>query len=402
MELSKIEQLISTTKRIITHHKEKEELKGEKFNVFSILGMETRENATHSAFICELLNPNGSHLKGNLFLELFLITVKNNILDNKPFDIHTSKVIPEHFIGQRNDLEKEGGRIDIYLCDRNGNSISIENKIYAGDQNVQVHRYFNHNKVKNTVYYLTLNGDNPSLESRQSLVPNNDFFTISYKEHIQKWLGACLKESFDAPILRETIKQYLLLIKKLTNTMDDKEKRELSDLILKNHEEAALIAANFRTAVGKFLSDFRDDVAEKLHAELQDKYKIILGNEDVYKRWAHIWIKINGKEETKMFFGLTSFAVDTVDELQLGIFIMNGQYLSEYANIGEKNSNWWIAIQKISDYKGFKVKLNDSKTLHKLNTDNVFRNELLNHIVKNTKSYLDAYFDSVNNVLKLS
>ena len=400
MDIKKIEQLISTTRRIITHHKEKEELRGEKFNVFSILGMEKKENATHSAFICELLNPNGSHLKGDLFLELFLKIVKNNSLDNKPFNIHTSKAKTEHFIGQRNDLEKEGGRVDIYLEDRNGNSISIENKIYAGDQNVQVYRYFNYNKEKNTVYYLTLNGDDPSPESKQNLVSNEDFFTISYKEHIQNWLGSCIKESFDNPILRETIKQYLLLIKKLTNTMDDKEKKELFDLILKNHEEAALIATNFRTAVGRLLTDFRNDVKEKLQDELKDKYKIILGNEDVYKRWSHIWIKINGKEETKMFFGLTSFAIDTVDDLALGIFIMNGQYLPEYVNIGVKNSNWWMASKKISDFKGYKVKLNDSMTLHKLNMDNVFRNELINHIVENTKSYLDMYYDSVNNVLK--
>lgn len=400
MEISKIEQLLSTTKRIISHHKEKEELKGEKFNVFSILGMETRENATHSAFICELLNPNGSHLKGNLFLELFIKAVKTNILDNKPFYFQTSKAKTEHFIGQRNDVEKEGGRIDIYLYDRNGNSISIENKIYAGDQNFQVHRYFNHNNVKNTVYYLTLNGDDPSLESKQNLVPNEHFFTISYKEHIQQWLGACLKESFDTPILRETIKQYLLLIKKITNTMDDKEKRELSDLILKNYEEAALIASNFRTTVGQLLSDFRHYVAEKLNEELKDKYKIYPSNEDVYKRWSHIWIKIKGREETKLFFGLTSFAVDTDGELALGIFIMNGQYLPEYVNIGVKNSNWWIGSQKIPDYEGYKMKLNDSKTLYKINTDNIFRNELINHIVLNTKSYLDVYYDSVNTVLK--
>lgn len=45
--------------------------KGELFNTFSILKMETAENKTHSNFIAELLNPKGSHLKGSIFLERF-------------------------------------------------------------------------------------------------------------------------------------------------------------------------------------------------------------------------------------------------------------------------------------------------------------------------------------------
>ena len=45
---------------------------GEKFNLFSILGMESLEVKTHSRFLAELLNNKGSHLRGSSFLELFI------------------------------------------------------------------------------------------------------------------------------------------------------------------------------------------------------------------------------------------------------------------------------------------------------------------------------------------
>ncbi|HEY9543015.1 PD-(D/E)XK nuclease family protein [Prevotella sp.] len=46
--------------------------RGETFNMFSILKMESNETATHSAFLAELLNPHGSHGCGSAFLSAFL------------------------------------------------------------------------------------------------------------------------------------------------------------------------------------------------------------------------------------------------------------------------------------------------------------------------------------------
>jgi len=42
--------------------------KGERFNLFSILGMESDEVSTHSRFLAELLNKNGSHGQKDIFL----------------------------------------------------------------------------------------------------------------------------------------------------------------------------------------------------------------------------------------------------------------------------------------------------------------------------------------------
>ncbi|MGV3762696.1 PD-(D/E)XK nuclease family protein [Parapedobacter sp.] len=67
-----IEHLSEGVKKTQEHNEEIERLKGEKFNVFSILRLETSENRTHSVFIAELLNPQGSHLKKKVFLDSFL------------------------------------------------------------------------------------------------------------------------------------------------------------------------------------------------------------------------------------------------------------------------------------------------------------------------------------------
>lgn len=151
--------------------------------------MENNENKTHSAFISELLNPNGSHLKGNIFLKLFL-----QVINDDSIDLATSKVKTEHDIGPRIDKEEEGGRIDIYIWDKNNKSISIENKIYAGDQEKQLKRYYNYNFGNNKIVYLNLTGDSPSMESKGNLKQGRDFKIISYKKEIIEWLDLCIKE----------------------------------------------------------------------------------------------------------------------------------------------------------------------------------------------------------------
>jgi len=58
---------------------------------------------------------------------------------------------------------------------------------------------------------------------------------ITYKDHIKAWLEKCLEKAVEHPLLRETLIQYLYLIKKLTHqTTNDKMKKELIDEILTN------------------------------------------------------------------------------------------------------------------------------------------------------------------------
>lgn len=276
-----IQNLLSGVKRIADHQAEIKRLKGEQFNLFSILGVESAENKTHSAFLGELLNPRGSHGMGNRFLELFLVEI--GAVGH--LDLKTSiSVVLEYHIDWT-DYEKEtGGRIDIYLRDGNGRTVSIENKIYAGDQHRQIARYVNHNKDRNRVYYLTLDGSEPSAGSRGDFNKKDEHYhCISYRHTIIDWLTQCMKEAADFPILRESIKQYVILIQKLTGQLtDDKMIAEMDDLIEGNYEAAKLVAANFERVRWKVATSYLRLMVKQIEQQLTpaDGWKVEIFNPD--------------------------------------------------------------------------------------------------------------------------
>ncbi len=96
MTILATKQLLKQVDTITKHHKEMMFLKGEHFNIFSILGMESAENKTHSAFIGELLNPKGSHFMGTIFLELFI----DQVGLPEDFEIKTVKRLEFHSLFQ--------------------------------------------------------------------------------------------------------------------------------------------------------------------------------------------------------------------------------------------------------------------------------------------------------------
>ena len=55
-KLNTITNLMRFSAEQVVKAEEISRLKGENFNIFSILGLESAENKTHSAFIAELLN----------------------------------------------------------------------------------------------------------------------------------------------------------------------------------------------------------------------------------------------------------------------------------------------------------------------------------------------------------
>lgn len=311
-QINQLTKLLENTKLLVEHQQEIAKLKGENFNLFSILKMESLENKTHSAFLGELLNPNGSHGLGSIFLELFLEIVVGKQNEQGLEKLHNfssdkAELFLEKGIGKRNDSTAEGGRIDILITDGLKN-ISIENKIYANDQNAQMARYVNFNKDNNVVLYLTLDGHDASEGSRGEYKDGKDYFCISYQEHIINWLELCQKETTDFPIIRETIKQYIILIKKLTNQLSDtKMNDQLHELIKTNYEAARLldgkvrlvelkelrkflieVKENFLSKIGEGSKDWQCDVAD--HLEVKNS-GITITN----KNWDGISLKINGE-----------------------------------------------------------------------------------------------------------
>ncbi|MCW5521111.1 PD-(D/E)XK nuclease family protein [Aureitalea sp. L0-47] len=278
--LADIKQVLTDSKRIVAHQKKLEQLRGEHFNIFSILKVESQENDTHSAFLGELLNPKGSHLMGPKFLSLFL----NEIGDNS-IELSSARLTLEYYVGSANMSTNTGGRIDIYIWDALGNSLSIENKIYAGDQEAQLKRYANHNKEKNTVFYLTLNGDDASEESKVDLKLDEDYYCLSYRTNIIDWLEACLKEATDQPILRESIKQYIILLKKLTDQLSNKDmENEIKEILRKNYTTAKHIEAGIKDVEVEAVNDFLNELKAKLKENLDHAWTISI-DEDISISW---------------------------------------------------------------------------------------------------------------------
>lgn len=207
--------------------------RGEHFNIFNVLDLTSDETRTHSAFIAELLDPNGSHGLGDQFLQSFVNTI--DCLKSWHFDTQSAKVHKELSIGGKNEDCSEGGRIDI-VVESNGKAIIIENKIYAGDQEKQLVRYYNYG-TKNysngiRLLYLTLNGEDASEYSHEKLVINEDYYAIAYNHEISDWLQRCIEFSARQPLVRETLIQYQNLINQLTmNNMDKNSQEELLKLM---------------------------------------------------------------------------------------------------------------------------------------------------------------------------
>lgn len=240
---------------------------GENFNVFKILEVEANETRLHSAFLAELLNPNGSHGRGDIFLKLFLSALSLNSID---FQTEDAKVIIEKYIGRIDDHKTNDGRIDISIEDIKGNRIFIENKIFAGDQENQMIRYHNHDP-KAKLFYLTLDGHEPSEWSKGSLIEGVDFWCIDYRFIIQPWLEECRKEAVEFPILRESITQYIHLIKHLTNqTINENMNQELITIIIKdkNYLSAAFSIYSTVDAACDQLLQKLEELAKEIASEL--------------------------------------------------------------------------------------------------------------------------------------
>src|SRR5690554_684002 len=247
MDIKHIENLLEKTEIIKKKYDDLAEYTGENFNVFNILRLDEKE-LMHSAFIANLLNVNGKHGQKDVFLKLFLNEIKKEGFieesENKKriegFDTSKSSAKEEEYVGRVDYERGEGGRIDIVIKEGN-NVIVIENKIGAGDQEVQLLRY-NKFYPKAPIIYLTPFRDEPSDGSKGHLENNKDFICISYEQHIVNWIENCIKEMAKKPIIRETLNQYLHLVKQITNqTTNNKMEKELEQLIIKNKDAVKVL-----------------------------------------------------------------------------------------------------------------------------------------------------------------
>lgn len=346
-ELFDAKQLLDETQTITESYYRVSEATGENFNIFSILQMESDEVATHSRFLAELLNRKGRHGQKDRFLSLF---VKRFAADYK-FITEKSHVTVELFVGK---VEQQfGGRIDIFIKDDENNVIMIENKIYAKEQQNQLLRYhnaFSHGKL----FYLTLFGEESSHKNAAGL-----YDVLSYETDIIEWLEDCKKESVNIPILRETISQYINLLKKLTHQNLNKKMNE--DIISKILRDRSSLAAY------KSLFDLHKDLKKKIITDIVENIKILFEKkgfsniatvdltkdrgrlisfqtESLKKKDLKFQLKFEGKGYSGLIMGFVNKSPSQMKDPKLLEMIK-----SEFPKA--KQSDWWNVYMFYEEYR---------------------------------------------------
>lgn len=319
--------LISQVNLIIEKYNEIAKHTGEKFNIFSILKLERREVKTHSAFIAELLNINGSHGLKEIPLKIFIeVVIKkiqrenpyidSNAIDKFQLDFKNSIAIKEEYHGKVNDDYSEGGRIDIVIKDNTKKAIVIENKIDASEQTKQLERY-NFAYPNCPILFLTLYENQPI--SAGDLILNQDIFTISYKNEITLWIEKCIKESSNLPILRESLKQYNYLIKKITNqSLNVNMSQEIINIMKQNIQSSFEISNNIETLKKSIIKDFIY------------KLNYVLKNDEL-EMIEYDFVSF-GNKDSELNFNLKS------QDLVISIYIEENQFGSTYIGIGNLNN----------------------------------------------------------------
>jgi DNA-binding sugar fermentation-stimulating protein len=254
--------------------------RGELFNVFNVIGLWSEEVRLHSAFLAELLNPDGSHGLQDAFLKEFICAAE---ISDLKFQTSNSTVSTEYYIGKKEG--ETGGRIDI-LIQSEDKAIIIENKIYALDQENQLLRYKNFGDSKYAkkykLLYLTLDCHKASENSTKIIPEMSDkdsyYRCISYSDCIMSWLERCAQIAYRQPLVRESIRQYQLLIKQLTYKDMDSNNRDkmISFLSQKdNIESVARITSLFndirKEAIQKYVVPQLKSVAERLDLDFSLK-----------------------------------------------------------------------------------------------------------------------------------
>lgn len=369
LHIEHIQSLLGRVKLLVDKYEEIERITGEKFNVFSILGLSSDELA-HSKFIANLLNSKGTHGQGDIYLKLFIECMKEKFLtqvqDNPIlipedsnihildiFETEKAKCITEKHAGKVNLKEDEGGRIDIYL-ESSTNEIIIENKVYAGDQYKQLKRYNNFAPNAPIFYLSRLDSDKVSLASKKDLIEGVHFFSISYETDILNWIDKCVERSASIPFIRETLRQYSHLIKRLTNQETKNIMKDEVYELIKTSKENYLIAKAINNSFKAITPNYYREILEYLKTELS--------NRDL-----ECSIDKSNRNDDGLFLLLTDYNIEGVESENYAIGInveLRSNHLFFCAIQKNKKRNYSINKSKIFDLAADQLK-NNTYTLSK-------------------------------------
>lgn len=191
------------------------------YNIFHILNIHTYEEKTHTPFLKNLLQPDGTHGQGGLFLRSFIeCFIPEEKRENFKLEKESDYIVDEEY-------HTGLGRLDLYIHSKNPRKrfgIVIENKIYASDQPDQLGRYYDfiskrYEDEQMALFYLTVGGEDASDHSieeglEKELKDKYVLRDIDYKNDIKTWLEKCY-ENVGAYRVKYLLEAYIEVIIRL-------------------------------------------------------------------------------------------------------------------------------------------------------------------------------------------
>ena len=337
------------------------------YNIFTLFHGFSDEVNLHSNFIASLLDPNGDHYKGDLFLKLFLEMCG---IDDFSIDTSTATVF------------KEFKHIDIYISDGKKHII-LENKVYAKDQPTQIARYIETIKDEGAkdediyVLYLHPDGKLPDDQSfgdyHAKLLgenPSIKFKVISYGNEILKWIDRCKNEVSNLTDLNVFLSQYKDVIEMIYDRykrIDEMETAKFVEIFKENYTAVSEIANNYQETRKKIIDEFFEKISKKLKEVYSENcYKI--GGEKIASNKYCQPIKIESTNWDLFNFAIEFMGANLTNPIMGFVKKDKTIDLSKIDNT-KKADDFWIKSEKIC-----------VDICEKIITDG-FENNLLNNII---------------------
>lgn len=248
-------------------------LLAERFNIFSALWLDRRENY-HSRFLAYLLDPKSDHDQGHFFLERFLRYMKKDSALPQGEIVHegASRVVEQQYAGTY-------GIIDFVIFLANHTVIAIENKIDHSEGEHQLPRYrkwlnsLGTNDQKFLVF-LTPNGREP--ENPDDRKDARVDLCLGYSD-LAKWLEKCIHElPVTASRISTVLVQYQQICKIISGEPDMTNiKDEILNLIRQPENLKAALE------ISKYLDMEKNAILEKFRANVIAEFAKLLGENQI-------------------------------------------------------------------------------------------------------------------------
>lgn len=248
--------------------------------------------------LADLLSPQGSHGQRAVFLEMFLSSFK---LDESWAVPNKARVATE--VGTRN-----GRRIDIRIDFENG-AIAIENKPWAGDQELQVADYIAEIEAKHPLnrklIYLSAYGDGPteySTGKARDFIHEGTLLVIGYGQ-LLAWLARCkgVCKSLRVVAFLDEFSDYISKEFEGVNQMNERD-MVVSEVIKSaaNLEAAFMVGGALNDVKAKLLALLWDQVKNKLLQSYPSWQMEADFTRPEESKWQGIWITVSPADRYKM------------------------------------------------------------------------------------------------------